>query len=199
MDVPLATTEVELDSRTAIVRTRESAIGNLVADAMRAATKADAAVTNGGGIRAGKVYPPGSKITRRDIMAELPFGNRVIPIEISGGDLKRALENGLSQLSNPSGRFPQVSGLRIVADTSRPAGERIVSLRIGGAPLDEARLYRVEINDFMARGGDDYVQFRDAKRLLPDSDAPPLVNVVMDYVKNLGAIRTRVEGRILLR
>jgi 5'-nucleotidase/UDP-sugar diphosphatase len=199
MDVPLATTEVELDSRTAIVRTRETAIGDLVADAMRAATKADAAVTNGGGIRAGKVYGPGSTISRRDIMAELPFGNRVIPIEASGGDLKRALENGLAQLPNPAGRFPQVSGLAIVADTSRPAGQRIVSLTVAGAPVDEARLYRVAINDFMARGGDNYVQFRDAKHLLPASDAPPLANVVMDYVKNLGTIRTGVEGRVVLR
>jgi 5'-nucleotidase/UDP-sugar diphosphatase len=199
MDVPLATTQVELDSRTAIVRTRESAVGNLVADAMRAETHADAAVMNGGGIRAGQVYPAGSKISRRDIMAELPFGNRVIPIEISGGALKRALENGLSQLPNPSGRFPQVSGLTIVADTGRPTGERIVSLTVAGVPLDETRLYRVAINDFLARGGDNYVQLRDAAHLLPESDAPPLANVVMDYVKNLGTIRTGAEGRIVLR
>ena len=60
MDVPLGTTAVELDSRNATVRTREAAIGNLIADAMRASTKADVAIMNGGGIRAGKVYPPGA-------------------------------------------------------------------------------------------------------------------------------------------
>ncbi len=199
MDVPLATTAVELDSRTGTVRGRETAIGNLVADAMRAAVKADAAVTNGGGIRAGKVYPPGSTISRRDILSELPFGNRVVPVEISGQDLQRALENGLAQLPGASGRFPQVSELVIVADTKRPPGERIVSIKVGDAPLSPTRLYKVAINDFMARGGDGYVQFRDAKRLLPESDAPPLANVVMDYVKNLGSIRTGVEGRIVLR
>ena len=59
MDVPLGTTAVELDSRNATVRTHEAAIGNLIADAMRVAAKADAAMMNGGGIRAGKVYPPG--------------------------------------------------------------------------------------------------------------------------------------------
>ena len=63
MDVPLATTAVELDSRNATVRTREAAIGNLIADAMRDKTGAEAAVTNGGGIRGGKVYPPGTHIT----------------------------------------------------------------------------------------------------------------------------------------
>ncbi len=199
MDVPLATTAVELDSRTGTVRAREAAIGNLVADAMRTNVHADTAVTNGGGIRANRVYPAGTTITRRDIMAELPFSNRVVPVEISGRDLKRALENGLSQLPNSGGRFPQVSGLTIVADTRRPPGDRIVSMTVGGAPLDEARLYRVATNDFMGRGGDGYVQFRDARRLLPDSDETPLAEAVIEYVKAIGTIRTGVEGRIVLQ
>src|SRR5215472_6783564 len=111
LDATLGTTAVALDSRTATVRTREAAIGNLVADAMRASTHADAAVTNGGGIRGGQVYPPGTTLTARDVLTELPFDNRVVAIDISGADLRRALENGLSQLPNPSGRFPQISGL----------------------------------------------------------------------------------------
>src|SRR5262249_19029128 len=59
LDDALGTTAVALDSRTATVRTREAAIGNLVADAMRASSHADAAVTNGGGSRGRKGYPPG--------------------------------------------------------------------------------------------------------------------------------------------
>ena len=72
-DAPLATTAVELDSRNATVRTREAAIGNLFADAMRVGTYADAAILNGGGIRAGKTYEPGARISQGDILAELPF------------------------------------------------------------------------------------------------------------------------------
>ena len=95
MDVPLGTTAVELDSRGATVRTREAAIGNLIADAMRASTKADVAIMNGGGIRGGKLYPPGTEITRRDVLAELPFDNRVVTVEIKrrgakGRDRERA-------------------------------------------------------------------------------------------------------------
>ena len=52
--------------------------------------------------------------------------------------------------------MPQVSGLTIEADLSRPAGSRIVSIKVGGAPLSETRTYRVATNDFMARGGDGY-------------------------------------------
>ena len=199
IDAALGTSAVVLDSRTATVRTREAAIGNLVADAMRASTHADAAVTNGGGIRGGKVYPSGATLTARDVLTELPFDNRVVAIDISGADLLRALDNGLSQLPNPGGRFPQVSGLAIEADASRPAGNRIVSIRVGDALLDERKIYRLATNDFMARGGDGYSVFRDAKPLLSALDAPLLSNAVIAHIKALGTVHTGADGRIVLR
>jgi 2',3'-cyclic-nucleotide 2'-phosphodiesterase (5'-nucleotidase family) len=199
MDVPLGTTAVELDSRNATVRTREAAIGNVIADAMRTAAHADAAVMNGGGIRGGKVYAPGASLSRRDVLAELPFGNRLVMVEISGRDLKRAIENGLSRLPAADGPFPQVSGLTIEADLGRPPGSRITSMTVGGAPLDEAKTYRVATNDFLGRGGDGYVMFRDARHVLADADAPPLAGVVMDSIKAAGTLRTGVQGRIVLK
>jgi 5'-nucleotidase / UDP-sugar diphosphatase len=199
MDVPLATTAVELDSRNATVRTREAAIGNLIADAMCASAHADAAIMNGGGIRAGRVYAPGTAITRRDVLAELPFGNRVVTIELSGRDLRRAVENGFAQLPDARGRFPQVSGLVVEADLSRPVGSRIVSMKVGGSPLDEQRTYKVATNDFLARGGDGYSMFEAAQRLLPVDDSPLLANETMVYLRRIGTVRTGVEGRIVLR
>ena len=174
--------------RTRQPRTRRCArakprSAHLIADAMRRPTHADAAVTNGGGIRGGRIYAPGTPITRRDILAELPFDNRVVAIEISGADLRRAIENGLSQLPNPAGRFPQVSGLTIEADPSRPPGSRVLSIKVGDAPLDENKTYRVATNDFMLRGGDGYIMFRDATPLLPANDAPLLSTEVMDYIE----------------
>jgi 2',3'-cyclic-nucleotide 2'-phosphodiesterase (5'-nucleotidase family) len=166
---------------------------------VRDLTGAEIAIVNGGGIRAGKVYPPGTAITRRDVLAELPFGNRTVMIEISGKDIRAALENGLSLLPQSGGRFPQVSGITLEADTKRPPGDRITSIRFGTAPLDEARLYRVSTNDFLARGGDGYVQFKDARRLLRDDDSPILANEVMVYIRKIGTIRTGVEGRIVLK
>jgi 2',3'-cyclic-nucleotide 2'-phosphodiesterase (5'-nucleotidase family) len=199
MDVAIATTAVELDSRTATVRTGEAAIGDLIADAMRDLIKADVAVMNGGGIRSGKVYPPGSKITRRDVLAELPFGNRVVTLELTGEQLRQGLENGLSQLPRSGGRFPQVSGVKLTADVSRPPGARIVSISVGGAPLDPAKRYTVATNEFLARGGDGYTSFAQAKPLLPVDDSPRLSNEVMVYLRRIGTVRTGVEGRIVLR
>src|SRR2546421_6732276 len=72
-------------------------------------------------------------------------------------------------------------------------------LKVGGAALDEARIYRVAINDFLARGGDGYTTFRDARRIIPDADAPLLANVVMVYIREIGTVRTGIEGRMVLR
>ncbi len=199
LDVQIATSAVALDSRTATVRTGEAAMGNLFADALRISTGADVAVINGGGIRANKAYPPGSVLKRSDIFAELPFGNHVALIEISGGELKAAIENGLSQLPVAAGRFPQVSGLTIEADARQPVGKRILSIKFAGEPLQDDRMYKVATNDFLARGGDGYVTFRGAKQLIRDFDGPLVVNEVMAHVRKLGTVRTGVEGRLVIK
>lgn len=199
MDVPLGTTAVQLDSRSATVRTHSAAIGSLFADAMRIATQSDAALINGGGIRGGKVYSAGATITRKDILAELPFANRTIVVEIAGRDLRRALENGLSRLPEAEGRFPQVSGIDATYDVTRPPGSRVVTMRVAGAPLDEDRHYRVAVLDFLARGGDDYTVFRDARRITPDQDAPLLANEVMTHIRRLGTVRLDDAPRLRSR
>ena len=72
------------------------------------------------------------------------------------------MENGLSLLPRPAGRFPQVSGIAVEFDLARAPGSRITAMQVGGAPLDEGKTYRVAVLDFLARGGDDYTMFRDA-------------------------------------
>ena len=193
----ICTTAVALDSATATVRTREAAIGNLFADAMRAGMHADAAVLNGGGIRAAKNYEPGAKITYGDVLAELPFNNHIVVVQIAGRELRRAMENGLSVLPRAAGRFPQVSGIAVEFDLARAPGSRVIAMKVGGAPLDEAKIYRVAVVDFLARGGDDYTMFADALHVTPDNDAPLLVNEVVGYLKKIGVARTDVEGRLL--
>lgn len=198
-DVALGTTAVELDSRNATVRTREAAIGNLFADALRESTGADIGLTNGGGIRAAKLYPAGSPITRRDILAELAFGNRIALIGVTGKALREAMENGLSVLPQASGRFPQISGMTIEADANRPPGSRVVAIKVGGVPLDENKTYKLATNDFIGRGGDGYVMLRDAPVLGRDYDAPLMANAIMAYVRKLGTVRTRVDGRVTVK
>jgi 2',3'-cyclic-nucleotide 2'-phosphodiesterase (5'-nucleotidase family) len=196
LNVPLATTSIELDSRNPIVRGREAAIGSLFADAMRDAAKADVAITNGGGIRGGKIYEPGSTITRRDVLGELPFGNRLVVLEMRGRDLRRALENGFAQLPNQVGAFPQISGLTVRVDASRPVGQRVVSVQVGNAPLLPTKTYRVATNDFLAAGGDNYTMFSSLTPTVPVDDAPLLANAVMSYLRKLGTISAVSGNRI---
>ncbi len=198
LDVEIGKTSAELDSRRPAVRGGEAAIGNLIADAMRASTGADVALMNGGGIRANKLYAAGSTLTRRDVLAELPFGNVVVVVDLSGADLKAALENGVSAVEDGAGRFPHVSGMTVVADVSKPAGSRIVSVEVGGAPLDPAKTYTVATNDFMARGGDDYVALRNGDYVVGPRDGKLLASVVIDAVAAAGTVSPAVEGRVRL-
>ena len=196
LDVEIGKTTVELDSRTASVRGEETNMGDLIADAIRASTGADVAITNGGGIRANKLYPAGSAITRRDVLTELPFGNATALVEITGADIVAALENGLSQVENRQGRFPQVSGMVVTYDPRQPAGSRVVSVTIDGKPLDKLARYKVGSNDFMVKGGDGYAALGKGRVLIGGTDGKLLANEVMVYLKRLGAVDLRTQGRI---
>lgn len=199
LDVEIGLTETPLDSRRATVRGGEAAMGNLVADAMKAAVGADVAITNGGGLRADKQYQAGQKLTRRDILSEMPFGNTTVLLELTGDKLKAALENGVSQVRELGGRFPQVSGMAVEVDLKEPVGSRVKSVKINGEPLDPAKTYKVATNDFMARGGDGYRAFTDGKQLVDVSASQLMAGQVIDYVTKAGKVAPKVEGRVVLR
>jgi len=199
LDVEIGTTATELDSRSTSVGTREAAIGNLIADAIRAATGADVAITNGGGIRAGKLYPPGARLTRRDILSEMPFGNTTVMVSLLGAELRAALENGFSRLPNRAGRFPQVSGLKVQVDPGLPPGSRVTAIEVNGEPFDPARSYTVASNNFLLAGGDDYAALGRGRVLIGPTDGKLLANEVMAYLRRQGTVAPRVEGRILIR
>lgn len=198
LDQPLATLETEMDSRNAAVRGGEAAIGNLFADAVREALGADAALLNGGGFRGKKLYEAGAVITRRDVLAELPFGNKTYLLEISGRTLKAALEQGLARAENLTGAFPQVSGMLIRADLSRPIGQRVMRLDVAGSPVDEAKIYRLATNDFLARGGDGYDALKAATILVGPNDGKLIANHVMAWLKAKDRAYPAIEGRIIV-
>ena len=199
LDIAIGVTETPLDSRRAVVRGSEAAIGNLIADALKTSVGADVAITNGGGIRADKQYQAGQTLTRRDVLSELPFGNTTVLIEVTGDKLRAALENGVSQIRELGGRFPQVSGLTVEVDQSGTPGSRIKSILVNGQPLDPAKTYKVATNDFMARGGDGYRSFEGAKSLIDVAASQLMASQVIDYITKAGKVSPKVEGRVVLR
>jgi 5'-nucleotidase / UDP-sugar diphosphatase len=199
LNLAIGTTAEPLDSRKATVRSREAAIGNLIADALRDAVKADAAIVNGGGIRGNKEYAAGSEITRRDVLTELPFGNRTMKLEVTGETILAALENGVSEAENAAGRFPQVSGLSFTADLRQPKGQRISNVKVAGKALEKPATYTLATNDYMFSGGDGYTMLETAKPLLGVRDAKLMANDVMAYITARKTVAPKVEGRIDLR
>jgi 5'-nucleotidase/UDP-sugar diphosphatase len=199
LDVDIATLAAPLDSRTGVIRTQETAIGNLVADAIRAATGAQLAITNAGGIRANKQYAAGQKLTRRDVLSELPFGNATVMVEITGKDVKDAIENGLRDAPQGAGRFPVVSGLTFEADLKQPQGSRVGAVTVDGKPIDPAAKYTVASNNFMLEGGDGYTALGRGRTLIGLTDGKLMANEVMVYVRKLGTVDAKVEGRAVLK
>ncbi len=197
-DVEIATLAAPLDSRTGAVRSGESAIGDLIADALRKAAEAEVAIINGGGIRGDKFYPAGTKLLKRDILDELPFGNKTMLTIVSGKAILAALENGFSQLDRLAGRFPQVAGLSVVVDPAA-APARVKTVMVNGAALDIARDYKLATNDFMARGGDGYGMLAGKTHVTADSGTRLVALDVMDYVEALKLVDAKVEGRIVFR
>jgi 2',3'-cyclic-nucleotide 2'-phosphodiesterase (5'-nucleotidase family) len=188
------TTSVPLDTRNETVRQQESPVGNLIADAMREAMQADVALVNGGGIRGNAVTPAGP-LTRGDVLKILPFANKIVKLEVTGDMLRAALESGLSQHEKIAGRFPQVSGIRYVFDPKKPAGSRLVSVTVGGKPLDPAARYSVATFEFLMGGGDGYTMLQQAKVLVNPMSGPMDSDVILDRLK-AGPIAPSTDGRI---
>lgn len=194
---PIGQSAVDLDARQVSSRNTETNVGNLIADAFRAATGADIAIVNGGSIRSNTLYPAGP-LTKRDIIAILPFENPVVKIEVSGAIVKAALENGVSRIAEDreSGRFPQVSGLEFEFDGRRPSGSRVVSVKINGQPLDEQKTYSLASSIYLIEGGDGYKMFQNPKFLITEEAAQVDAAMVGDFIAGKGEIAPRVEGRI---
>ncbi len=123
----------------------ESALGNVLTDALRALEKADVALLNSGGLRANL---KAGALTYGDLYEVLPFDNTVSIVTVTGDELRRLLA---AAYGSGSGVF-QESGLKVtLARCTGPERLRDVTLA-NGKPLESSRLYRVVMPDFLARG-----------------------------------------------
>lgn len=197
LDLPLAENALPLDVRAASVRRGESAIGNFAADAVREAVAADIALLNAGSLRSDRILAPGP-LTRRDLLALLPFQNRLLVLAITGAQLRGVLEHGIGErlAKGQSGAWPLVSGLRLAYDPGRPAGRRIVRLEIGGGPADPAKTYRLATSSYLAGGGDGYPFLKELPVVRPAEASPTDTAVVGEAMAKAGRIAPVVDGRL---
>lgn len=195
LETVVGASSVDLDAVAVRIRAAESGLGNLVADALRADTNADAAIVNSGSIRGDRVYPAGP-ITRRTLVAIHPFGNVVCMLALPGRVILQALESGVSRLPAATGQFPQVSGLTMTVDRSAAIGRRVRDVKVDGQPLDPNKTYRVAIPDFMMKGGDNYDMFAGQTILVGPESGDLMADALEKYVAAKGTITPAIEGRI---
>lgn len=190
-----------LDTRSSRVRSRNSTSGNLVADALRwYHPESDLAIINGGFIRGDRLYPPGTSISLRHILSELPFPRTSATIRILGKHLWEGLEQQLQHYPRPSGGFPHLSeNCRLLFNMNASKKAKIHLLTINGTPVDHDRLYNVTLTDFMAKGGDacsawGYGRLLDAN---PDHPYKRIALVLLDYLAHNRHLELTTPDRVV--
>lgn len=187
-------------------RTEGTNLGDLITDAIvweaaEQGVEVDAALTNGGGIRA---TIAAGDVTMKDINTVLPFGNTIAIVQITGAELLEALEASTYCTPTAVGGFPQVAGITFTVDATKDydAGDlypgstysapasinRVTIERVGGKPFSLTAEYTIATNNFTAAGGDTYYVF--ASSPFNYDLGIPLDEAVMDYIK------TELQGRI---
>jgi 5'-nucleotidase len=194
----IGSTSEFIEGSREVCRAGECPMGNLVADAMLDRVRdqgIDVAIQNGGGLRASI---DAGDVTMGEVLTVLPFQNTLATFQLSGQGIIDALENGVSQVEDGAGRFPQVAGMRYVWDPEAEPGNRIVSVEIetadGFQPIDPEATYGVVSNNYMRGGGDGYAVFTTAENAY--DFGPGLEQVVADYIAEAGGYTPYTDGRI---
>ncbi|MDR7073309.1 bifunctional metallophosphatase/5'-nucleotidase [Fictibacillus barbaricus] len=187
------------------VRSSETELGNLITDGMLDKAKdfnpnIVASFQNGGGIRA--PIDQGD-ITYGDVLTTLPFGNTLATMKLTGSEIKTALEHSVSQEPKENGGFLHMSGMKLTYDSTKPAGNRVVTMELKNAdgtftPLDLNKEYVIATNAFTAKGGDGFTVFQNAynQGRVTDLGLSDWENL-RDYVAELGTVNPQIEKRIV--
>ena len=190
LDQNVGQTSVDLEGARNMVRTRETNLGNYITDAMIKATSADVAITNGGGIRDSI---SAGNITKGDVLTVFPFTNFAVTLEVPGSVIKEALEHGLTDAPNSAGKFPQIGGMMVKYDSTRPAGDRVTEITIAGEAIDPNKTYTLVTNDFMSIGGDGYEMFKAYQRT---GEYELISEIFENAIRNDGEINPQIDNRM---
>lgn len=197
LKVFVCTTLTPVEVSRAQVRTAENSYGNLAADALRDRLGTDIAFINAGSIRAEIRYPAGYQFTRKDIQSLMPFGNKAVKISLMGSDLYDVFENSICFIEEVRGRFLQVSGIEVEYCPRMKAGHRVVSLKVGGQPIDENKVYTIATDEYVANGGDGYTVLKDRGIIHEVREYLSVWEIVRLYAEKKKVIAPKIEGRIV--
>ncbi|KAG8235931.1 hypothetical protein J437_LFUL015996 [Ladona fulva] len=190
MDEVLGTFLVDLDGRFASIRSKETNLGNWVADVALAATGADIVLLNSGTLRSDRIHPAGD-FTLRDLMDLLPMMDPLVVLSVTGEDIITALENGVSQYPKLEGRFPLIAGSSFAFDPNAPSGHRVDAklVRVGDEYLSPTQRYRLATKAYLYSGRDGYDVLKKAKLLVDEEGSPELRTAIQNHFQ---AIKVRL-------
>ena len=195
----VAESAAPIDGDRANCRAVECQMGNLVADAMLDRVQDQGiqiAFQNGGGLRASI---DAGEVTMGEVLTVLPFQNTLSTFQAKGSTLVAALENGVSQVEDGAGRFPQVAGMTFALDPAQPAGARVSDVMVmedgAWAPIDPEKVYGVVTNNYVRNGGDGYRMFASEGMNAYDF-GPDLADVTAEYLAAQGPYTPYLDGRI---
>ncbi len=161
----------------------ESALGNLMTDALLASIGADVAIHNvSGGIRAAL---PQGQLTYGAVYEMFPFDNRVVVLELSGRELKRVIAGQARKGRRRAG----FSGMRVSVRCDGPM-MRVDMTLPDGRQIADADVVRVVANDFLAYGGDEILTPVIPPQGFAVADDMPLTrDVLLAWLTNRGTLR----------
>ena len=166
----------------------ESAIGNLVTDAMRMRVNADIAFTNYGGIRADL---SAGHITPRNLFTVMPFGNRIVVFNVTGKFIKSLIEDKVA--GNSRGML--VSGCKIVIDRSRTDENRVKEFLVNDRPIDKEKIYRFAVSDYLAEGNSGYGRLTEVPTEKINYTGILIRQALIDYVSKNSPLTPELDGR----
>ncbi|PIA14267.1 Metallo-dependent phosphatase, partial [Coemansia reversa NRRL 1564] len=189
LDKIIGISTTDLDARSTVCRTQESNYGSLSGDLMRLcyaeSAGAQIAFLCGGAIRSDKVFPAG-EISMRNIMEVFPFEDPVVVVRLTGDQIRRALENGVSKWPAQEGRFPQVSGIRFEFDPQRAPGDPESDYGDEeNEELDMNTYYNVATRDYMYQGHDGYEALNEGELIVDEENGITFSNLYRRYFYGL--------------
>lgn len=166
------------------VGAEETDTGNLVADALRAAASADAALVPAAAFKRNADVPRPVRAERAAGLVETP-DDAIVVLGLRGAQILGALERSVSLAPQRNVRFLQVSGIRFAFNSGKPAGQRVQSVTVGGSPLDPNRTYKVATTRPLAHGQQGYSQIWDRGQITAET-GKTLATALADFVRARG-------------
>jgi 5'-nucleotidase/UDP-sugar diphosphatase len=173
----------------------ETSLGNMVADALRQASKADVALIHAEMLR--EITLPVGPVREAELRrAILVPQDEVVVLKLSGAQLRQAVERSVRIYPARNQGFLQVSGLTVVFNPSNPEGSRVVDLRVNGSPVSESRMYTVAMPALLAGGAQGYHRVWEKAPRVEGRRLGSVADVLIDFAKAKGRLSFKVEGRI---